>query len=484
MTSLRCQSAAVCLVIAFAVAGSGCSDSTGVDQLVSVGITPVDTLIWTSDVLTLEATAEYQSGPGVPDSVEWAVSDSTVLSLSGGTSAQVTATALASGEVEVVALINELADTAAVKVVTPGDVRWRADLAGSAQQPGVPSLDEQGRIYVVRSESSEGLLIALEPDATEIYSVPTCHAGQSPGLSLTSGAVFVTGTACTQGHAITDGAVQWTHSFGDLDAGVALDTDGSVVVIHSFQGMYLSRISASGTEIWRDTLLATTPTDARTAPVIASDGEIYVSSNAVSGRVLARVAPDGTIRWSVPIPNQGFLQYTNPALFENRIVVTYTAGNNGLAVFDTSGTLVWDRATAGSLPSSPVIDAEGNIYLQTSTHLFAYDPQGAELWSNNQLVSSQCGSRPSAPTLLQSDQIVVHCKFEDSCEMCSVNQQDGSLIWRSEIGERVWSAAAVAADGTVYAVTATALIALWNDIAPLTEGWPTEGGNMQRQRRQ
>lgn len=61
--------------------------------------------------------------------------------------------------------------------------------------------------------------------------------------------------------------------------------------------------------------------------------------------------------------------------------------------------------------------------------------------------------------------------------------RDGSLRWQTSLATAVDGSPAVAPDGTIYIAGNGELFALWGKDAPLSEGWPTEGGGMGRLRR-
>lgn len=467
-----------CLVVV-SISFLACNDATSIDQIVSVDVTPADTAILVGASVELEATVQFQSGPGVPGAVLWTVSDSNTVRLVTDSSANATVIGLTRGGVQVVAAVDGIADTANVTVVMRGDVRWATGWAQGGR--GMTALDEQGRVYVIRGTSPHELT-ALDPTGTVLFSEPTCNAGLlSPSVTL-DGAAYVTGTACTKRHEAS-GVEAWTQAEGDVEAGVAIAADGSVLVPHSFADVYLSRFAVSGTEVWRDTLEIASGNDVTSAPAMASNGEIYLSWKGSGGfNWLSRFAPDGNLRWSVPISGQP--TGTTPALVNDRIAVTHFGR---LVVHDSTGALLWEQAfDGGSAISSPVIDAAGNYYVQSARRLLSYDSNGDLRWEADSLGCAQGSIFLGAPSLLVGNELVVACDYPGSgTALCQVRTEDGSLTWRSpRVGMSVRGSPTVAGGGTIYAAYDSGVVALWNDIPPLTQGWPTEGGNMHRQRRQ
>ena len=476
-------------ILLVAIVGfAGCDDATGPEQVVSVSITPADTTILAGDPVTFEAIVEYHSGPGLPDSVVWSVSDVTVLSGPITEDGKARVIGLERGEAYVIAVINdEFVDSAEVTVVRPGDVRWRVEDPGFPTASG-PAIDERGRVYTVRIDGAPGTLSAVTSAGLFLFSAPACWSDLS-GSVLPDGTAYTTRADCLQRHT-PDGSVEWRVECGSSYGGVAVDGSGSVAcleeVLDPVSGIaepVLIRISSDGTELWRVTLGQRTDPTYRAAPVIASNGDIYVPWNAdsYSENRLSRVTANGTVVWTVPSP--GFVDLASPALTEDRVVVSHEAA--GVAVFDTSGALIWAETWNPVQVSSPVVDADGNIYVQSTFTLVSFTADGALRWSADSLRSVET-ARVGAPTLLTGEQLLVTCRNPGQVgdELCAVNAADGSLLWRSAIGSHVEGSPAVASDGTIYTTTNLELIALWSRVPPLSEGWPTGGGGMGRLRSQ
>jgi hypothetical protein len=470
------------VLLAVILTEAGCrNDGVRPDVLVSVSISPSDSTVFAGDTVTYEALAEYESGIREPDSLVWRVSDSAVLSLTAEADGTATVVGLDRGEGYVICEVDEVVvDSSALIVVRPGDVRWRVEGAGATTYSG-PALDAQGRIYTVYIDEHPGTLNAVSPAGDVIFSITGCWSDFS-GSVLPDGTAYTTRGLCVQRNA-PDGSVDWRNvdCWSGSYGGIAVDLNGAVICMDD---TLLMRISPDGTTEWRTAFGATDP-EWRTAPAIASNGDTYVAWHETNppGNWLSRFTFDGTHVWTVP--TGGDVNWATPALTGNRIVLSYRSG--GVAVFESAGNLLWEGDWQNSgYVSSPVIDGEGNIYIQSGAALVSFAADGTLRWSADSL-AVYSGFGVGAPTLLADQQLLVKCRDpqEPSEELCAVDTGSGALIWRSNIGGYVHGCAAVAPDGTVYVGTSgTELVALWNRVPPLTEGWPTEGGGMGRLRRQ
>ena len=250
-------------------------------------------------------------------------------------------------------------------------------------------------------------------------------------------------------------------------------------------------VSPAGAVDWKTKLGPDTILDPfRSAPAIGENGDIYVAWTSYGQQDglqfwLSRVSSDGSLLWVVPSHDE--VDWSSPALVGDRIVLSHD--NGYVSVYDTTGAIVWERDfDASANASSPVIDEEGNIYVQTWGTLISYDRDGALRWSSASLSS---GNPPGvgAPALLADGSLVVACRHPGDYgeDLCAIDRSDGSLLWRiGAADEYVKGAPAVATDGTIYVTIAVNLgrdlVALWGRSPPLGEGWPTEGGGMGRMR--
>jgi outer membrane protein assembly factor BamB len=405
-----------------------------------------------------------------------------VLRLSGITGSEVEVTGLARGEAYVIAVIEEeFRDTAWVEVVEPGQERWRVSVGEHAFSGRRVALDGQGRVYVAVDQPGE--LVAVDPAGELLFQVAACSSTLSPAVTL-EGFAVTGGLGCTQ-RLTPEGALVWSVPVGELDSGAAVAADGSAVILDlqpaDDRPVLLIRVSPEGNEVWRDTLgLAPGVGRQNSAPAIAENGDIYVmwvEEEMVAFR-LSRVTADGAIVWTVPLAFESYA--AAPALVGERIVLT--GRYNQLSVYDTSGALLWERDYDGGGAGSPVVDGDGNIYVLSSGNLACFSGDGTLRWLSPLYKGYPWGA--GAPTLLVDGSLLAECIGAGGLhEMCAVDADDGTLLWSSSTGAELSGTPAVAPDGTIYVVSTDYVIALWGNVPPLEEGWPTDGGSMQRQNR-
>jgi hypothetical protein len=437
-----------------------------------------DTTLFTGEVTSYTATAVYGIGKGLPTSITWTSTDTTILMVENVGDYTAKVTPHDSGKAYVVALINTtFLDSAFVHVVGQGAVRWRVAFADAPSLQ--PAVGADSLIWVVTGGASP-MLRPIEPDGTADTPVAGCFAAYGP--SLGDDGVYVTGSQCTQLISF-DGVSRWTAPAGNATVGIAVETDGGAVAV---SGDSVFRLGATGGVTWALPLRGT----AVTAPVIASNGDIYVGWSNGGADSVTGYAASGTPKWSKPVPG---LSSGTPAIAESRIVFTRPGG---VFAIDTAGTVVWDRtfhddnATASltEASSSPVVDEFGSLYIQSAGALYSYLSGGTFSWAADSLSYGTATGPVGPPVVLTTGTLAVPCKVASGREVCVVRQGDGSLVWRSAIGGGSVLGLGLGDDGAVYALRTVSsgggeLVALWARAYVATGLWPVDGGNLAHTRR-
>ena len=288
-----------------------------------------------------------------------------------------------------------------------GGVLWTLDLPGTGSS--TPAIGADGTLYLgsynVSDSGSWGSLVAVDPggsirwileDLDAIYSSPALgpdgtiyvaggrhvHAVDPQGeiqwtyetsgrtFSRSSPAVASDGTIYVGGndhalHAINrDGSPQWTFKTGDLiRAPPSIGADGTVYV-PSYDGR-LYAVDPDGSERWSVVVMRPPPgyedssVQVNSPPSIGPDGAIHVL-----GRGLFAINPDGSIRWHFHSGTSGYR--TTPILGADGNV--YLASGPAVTALDTQGRLLWDYQPGGgyvfsgvSVAASPAIGIDGTI---------------------------------------------------------------------------------------------------------------------------
>ena len=130
----------------------------------------------------------------------------------------------------------------------------------------------------------------------------------------------------------------------------------------------------------------------------------------------------------------------------------------GLSKYDTSavdGTLKWKFKADKQIESSPVVGADGTIYIaDQSCNLYAVNPDGRQKWkfdAGEPVTSKEWGGEScfqSTPAIAADGTIYI---LPTSGNFYAVNS-DGSEKWRYPVFafKNVWTSPAIASDGTIY----------------------------------
>lgn len=468
------------LVALSALTAAACGDDPfpGATETIGGQIVTGDQLLFEGEDISFVAQAIYVFGPGLPQAVVWTVSDPTVLEIEGQLDNSARATAVGTGETWVYALINAaFEDSVRVTVVNPGAVRWAKGF-GDVPVALYPAIGADSLIRVVTGGASP-LLHVLDPDDGAGPSAASCFSSFGPSLG-TSDVALVSGAGCTRKHATVGGAL-WTAPAGNAALGVAVTADDGAVTVSTDS---VFRVGAAGAVQWGQALGGAP----QTVPVLGPGGDVYVGWRAGGADSVSRfAAADGALVWSAAVAG---LSVGTPAVAGGRIVF---GRPGGLFALDTAGTVAWDQSFPGGSPtgatSSPVHDGLV-IFVQNEDALYAYAVGGTLAWAADSLGYGTAVGPVPAPVLLTDLSLVVPCIASGGTrEVCAVRQTNGSLLWRSAIGGGSVSGIAVARNGILFATRTLStggsqLAALWGRTVPTTNGWPTEGRNPQRTRRQ
>ncbi|MCL6591485.1 MAG: PQQ-binding-like beta-propeller repeat protein, partial [Firmicutes bacterium] len=185
----------------------------------------------------------------------------------------------------------------------------------------------------------------------------------------------------------TDGNVKWSYQSGwHTQTSPVIGHDGT---IYYGDGEHnLRALNPDGTTKWIYSVLWDEMELGSLA--IGNDGVIYMSTGDYDDgqhNNLYAVHPDGTLKWKYLLAS-----YTasSPSIAADGTIYIGTS-NHILYALNPDGTLKWEKYLGAKIESTPTIGANGNIYVCTSHEggaLFALNPNGDVIWSNNQVQSS------------------------------------------------------------------------------------------------
>jgi outer membrane protein assembly factor BamB len=155
-----------------------------------------------------------------------------------------------------------------------------------------------------------------------------------------------------------DGSLLWSFTTGaPIISSPAINSDGTIYFTSTDGNLYALR--PDGSELWR------LHTDGATesSPVLDDNGNLYLSVNPWN----VSIGPDGKIRWrwgtAVPVD-------ASPAVAANGEIY-FPAPWRRLFALQRNGTELWHVDTTGNLVASPVIGADGTVYVSDGRFLCA-----------------------------------------------------------------------------------------------------------------
>jgi outer membrane protein assembly factor BamB len=247
----------------------------------------------------------------------------------------------------------------------------------------------------------------------------------------------------------------------------AVATNGVVYVI-SDAGLshHLVAIAPGGATLWK-----TTGLNLQGTPTIGQDATVYVED--ASSAAYAIDPTDGHVLWSFA-GSQGTVGVRGfPALSPNGLTVYIPSGGGNLYAVSagpTGGALLWTYhipAQEGFIENSPAVGGDGTIYVaaggtygNTPSDITAVSAAGTALWTY-----TTNGTFETTPTVTSTGLVVA---ANDVGSVFAVNQSDGTLAWSYQApgqygGNGFYnSSAASTRDGTTYVQNQFSVFALSN----------------------
>ena len=258
-----------------------------------------------------------------------------------------------------------------------GGILWTLDLPGRITW-GMPAIGADGTLYFGSTIGSGGGLVAVNPGGSIQWILDGLdRIASSPALGP-DGTIYV-----ARGHHVyavdPRGEIRWTYETPArtfVFSSPAVASDGTIYVGGDDHALHA--INSDGSPRWQ----FQTGDLIRASASIGEDGTIYVPS--YDGRLYA-VNPDGSERWSVVVrrPPEGYedspVQVNSPPSIGPDGTI-YVLGR-GLFAINPDGSIRWHYHTGTSgTRTTPILGADGNVYLGSGRVVTALDAQGRHLW--------------------------------------------------------------------------------------------------------
>lgn len=326
---------------------------------------------------------------------------------------------------------------------TDGAVRWAFSTLSTSVEGSIlssPSTASDGTIYLgvevgaADSLAPSGRVFAIASDGTQrwmflapdwVDTTPAVGPNGTIHFGTWDGTLFALRP---------DGTKRWEYPAGSfITSSPAVAPDGTVYI---GAGSDLIAVRLDGTEQWR--FPAADWIDS--SPALAPDGTILFGS---WDWELHALAPDGTEKWR--FPTAGTIT-ASPAVIADGTV--YIGSRDGfLYAVTREGTLRWSFDAGDPIEASPALGPGGVIYCATAGgRLIALGPDGIERWRFPGANQPALAGLYSSPAVRADGTII----FGSSDNAVFALRRDGTLLWRTAVGDWCDSSPLVAPDGNLY----------------------------------
>jgi len=315
-----------------------------------------------------------------------------------------------------------------------------------------PVIGADGTVYTISDK-----LYAINADGTKKWDFYTRGYHLAQGFD---GTIYVSNSWDDILYAINkDGTVKWEFDINRDINNLAIGPEGKIYVTsYRYNNTYLYAVNSDGTVKWKYETAENIG-----QPVVGSDGRIYFCS---SGRLFA-VNPDGKNVWDAKIA-----QRADYPVFDADGTI-YVNAFDMLSALNPDGTIKWEFTAESEFSSTPVIGADGTIYI-CSEKLYAVNPDGTKKWA----FTARDIFR-AAPAVGSDGTIFIGS--HDSL-FYAINP-DGTLKNSFKTGGSISSSPAIDSEGTVYFGSSDhTLYAICSESAGLADSpWPKYNKNNQNQ---
>jgi outer membrane protein assembly factor BamB len=233
--------------------------------------------------------------------------------------------------------------------------------------------------------------------------------------------------------------VRWTADIGKKGtmSSPAVGGDGAIYLGATDGSVYA--VNPDGTQKWR----ARTRGPVESSPALSSRGDrVFVGSD--DGRLYSLDTGNGAV---VCFRRLGGEEVESSPVIGANGTVYVGAGNRVYAVDPATCGVLWSVRTGGEVESSPAVGPDGTIYVGSADRrLYAINSDGSIKWTF--LTHGDVKSSPA----VSSDGAVVYVGSEDR-RLYAVSATTGSAIWSLDVHGEIESSPALSEDGLIYIVS-------------------------------
>jgi PQQ-like domain len=289
----------------------------------------------------------------------------------------------------------------AVLALNPdGSLRWKS----TANSPRLPVIGRDGSIYAA---SSWGIIFGFSSEGAMNW---------KPGYGLIG---FSVPPAIGEG-----GTLYYVNTVGDIYAFAPRGTEPIWSLSTIRPGMMSASYILPGTDRADGSMHA--------PAVVENNGMIVVPR----AHWLHEFSPEGHQAWVQELTSG----HLGPAALGKNGTIYLGDGEHKVLAVDRSGEKMWQFEADSDISGSPVVDADGTIYFDTSRVVYALKPDGSLKWETQTTHDCRTG-----PTLAADGTLYI-----GAADGMNAFNSDGSEKWWFRM-KMINEAPTIGADGTIYA---------------------------------